>query len=53
MHQRKKWFRGNNKPLVNKMLSKAIMKRSKLKIKQTRRNYLLILIIIKNSETML
>ena len=31
--KKKKWLRGNNKPHVNKMLRKAIMKRSKLKNK--------------------
>ena len=31
--KKKKQFRGNNKPHVNKMLRKAIMKRSKLKNK--------------------
>ena len=31
--KKKKWLRGNNKTHVNKMLHKAIMKRSKLKNK--------------------
>ena len=31
--KKKKWLRGNNEPHVNKMLRKAIMKRSKLKNK--------------------
>ena len=41
MHQKKKWYRGNNKPHITKPLRQAIMKRSKLKNKANKTKLLI------------
>ena len=47
--KKKKWIRRNNNPHINKTLRHAIMKRSRLKVKQAKVKTLLILKIIKNN----